>query len=80
MSHDSRDSKGWSQIWRATRGARIGKLLNVEMPSLYHLYRPEWDIDLAVKSIFHPEQFPFGKPNISGGWKHCGNASNAGKK
>ena len=40
------------------KDAPIGKLLNVELPSLAHLYWPDLDIDLAVDSIFHPEQFP----------------------
>ncbi|MBI5752742.1 MAG: DUF2442 domain-containing protein [Hydrogenophilales bacterium] len=40
------------------KDAPIGKLLNVELPSLDHLYWPELDIDLAVESVFHPEQFP----------------------
>lgn len=40
------------------KDAPIGKLLNVELLSLDHLYWPELDIDLAVESIFHPEQFP----------------------
>ncbi|MBT9612133.1 MAG: DUF2442 domain-containing protein [Burkholderiales bacterium] len=40
------------------KDAPIGKLLNVELPSLDHLYWPELDIDLAVESISHPEQFP----------------------
>lgn len=40
------------------REAPIGKLLNVERPSSHHLYWPDLDIDLAVDSLFHPEQFP----------------------
>lgn len=38
--------------------APIGKLMHVEQPSAQHLYWPELDIDLAVESIRHPEQFP----------------------
>ena len=38
--------------------APIGKVLHVEQPSAQHLYWPELDIDLAVESIRHPEQFP----------------------
>jgi hypothetical protein len=28
------------------------------LPSAHHLYWPDLDIDLAVESIEHPEQFP----------------------
>lgn len=38
--------------------APIGKVVHVEQPSAQHLYWPELDIDLAVESIRHPEQFP----------------------
>lgn len=38
--------------------ASISKLQNVEQPSETHLYWPDLDIDLAVESIRHPEQFP----------------------
>ncbi|WP_020565568.1 DUF2442 domain-containing protein [Methylosarcina fibrata] len=40
------------------RDAAVGKILNVELPSLNHLYWPELDVDLAVESIRHPEKFP----------------------
>ena len=40
------------------RDAPIGKLTDVELPSPDHLYWPALDIDLAVASIRHPEQFP----------------------
>jgi hypothetical protein len=40
------------------QNAPIGKVLLVEQPSAQHLYWPELDIDLAVESIRHPEQFP----------------------
>jgi Protein of unknown function (DUF2442) len=40
------------------QSASIGKVLHVEQPSSQHLYWPELDIDLAVESIRHPEQFP----------------------
>jgi hypothetical protein len=40
------------------RDAPIGKLTDVELPSPHHLYWPALDIDLAVESIRHPEQFP----------------------
>ena len=38
--------------------ATISQVLNVELPSPHHLYWPDLDIDLAVESIDHPEQFP----------------------
>ena len=40
------------------RNAAVGNILHVEHPSSNHLYWPELDIDLAVESIRHPEQFP----------------------
>lgn len=40
------------------RDAPIGKILNVELPSSNHLYWPDLDVDLAVESIRHPENFP----------------------
>jgi hypothetical protein len=40
------------------KDASIGAILNVEMPHPRHLYWPGLDIDLAVDSIEHPEQFP----------------------
>ena len=40
------------------KSAPIGQLLNVELASPRHLYWPDLDIDLAVESIDHPEQFP----------------------
>lgn len=38
--------------------APIGTILKVEMPHPGHLYWPDLDVDLAVESIEHPEQFP----------------------
>ena len=40
------------------RDASIGALCNVQLPSPHHLYWPELDVDLAVASIEHPEQYP----------------------
>ena len=40
------------------RDVSIRQILHVELPSSNHLYWPELDIDLAVDSIRHPEQFP----------------------
>lgn len=38
--------------------ATVGQILEVELPSEHHLYWPELDVDLAVDSIRHPDQFP----------------------
>ena len=38
--------------------APIGSVLNVERPSEDHLYWPDLDVDLSVRSIDHPEEFP----------------------
>ncbi len=38
--------------------APIRKVLHVEQPSENHLYWPDLDIDIAVESVRHPEQFP----------------------
>jgi hypothetical protein len=40
------------------RDATISQLTCVELPSDHHLYWPELDVDLAVESVEHPEQFP----------------------
>jgi uncharacterized protein DUF2442 len=40
------------------KNAPISKLTHVERPVPHHLYWPDLDIDLAVESIRHPEQFP----------------------
>jgi hypothetical protein len=40
------------------RDVTVAKILHVELPSANHLYWPELDIDLAVESIRHPENFP----------------------
>jgi Protein of unknown function (DUF2442) len=40
------------------RSASIGMLTNVEWPSPDHLYWPDLDVDVAVRSIRHPDQFP----------------------
>ena len=43
----------------------VTKISRVEWPSADHLYWPELDIDLSVRSIEHPEEFPlkFAPPN-----------------
>jgi hypothetical protein len=50
-------------------GASVRQILNVRRPSPDHLYWPELDVDLAVKSIDHPERFPlrFDPPHASAG-------------
>ena len=39
------------------RDASVGTIHNVELLNNNHLYWPDLDIDLAVESIEHPEQF-----------------------
>jgi hypothetical protein len=38
--------------------AAVAKIMNVEWPSADHLYWPDLDVDLSVRSIEHPEEFP----------------------
>ena len=38
--------------------ASVAKISRVEWPNDDHLYWPELDIDLSVRSIEHPEEFP----------------------
>ena len=40
------------------RDATIGQISGVQLPSPNHLYWAALDVDLAVESIRHPEQFP----------------------
>jgi hypothetical protein len=40
------------------RDSSVANISRVEWPSADHLYWPELDIDLSVRSIEHPEQFP----------------------
>ncbi len=40
------------------KDAPVAKLTNVERPQPHHLHWPDLDLDLAVDSIRHPEQFP----------------------
>src|SRR3972149_5537735 len=40
------------------REATSGELTQVELPSPHHRYWPALDIDLAVESLVHPEQYP----------------------
>lgn len=47
------------------RDATISQITHVELPSAHHLYWPDLDIDLAVDSIRHPEQFPLVSKAVS---------------
>ena len=38
--------------------APVGKIINVEWQSEDHLYWPDLDIDLSVRSIEHSDEFP----------------------
>jgi len=38
--------------------ASVAKIARVERPSADHLYWPELDIDLSVRSIERPQEFP----------------------
>jgi len=38
--------------------ASVSKITHVEWPSENHLYWPDLDVDLSVRSIEHPEEFP----------------------
>lgn len=40
------------------RGATIEQLMSVEWPSADHLYWPQLDVDLSVRSIRDPAAFP----------------------
>lgn len=40
------------------RDASVAKISRVEWPSEDHLYWPDLDIDLSVRSIEHLEEFP----------------------
>jgi hypothetical protein len=40
------------------KDASIREISRVELPSAHHLYWPDLDIDLAVDSLTHPEQYP----------------------
>ena len=40
------------------REASIAELTNVKLPSPHHLHWPDLDVDLAVETIEHPENYP----------------------
>ena len=40
------------------KDAPVSAILNVKRLNAHHLYWPDLDVDLAVESIEHPEDFP----------------------
>jgi len=38
--------------------APVANIAHVEWPSEDHLYWPDLDVDLSIRSIEHPEEFP----------------------
>ena len=40
------------------KNATVSAIQNVQLLNSRHLYWPDLDVDLAVESIAHPEQFP----------------------
>ena len=40
------------------REATVREIANVQLPSAYHLYWPDLDVDLHIDSLRHPERFP----------------------
>ncbi|MCP5246037.1 MAG: DUF2442 domain-containing protein [Burkholderiales bacterium] len=40
------------------KDAFVGKVLNVTEPTLDHFFWPDLDVDLDIKSIENPEEFP----------------------
>jgi hypothetical protein len=40
------------------KDASVGNVLNVEEPSPGHFYWPDLDVDLGLKTIENPEEFP----------------------
>ena len=40
------------------RDESIGKILHVEEPSPGHFYWPEFDVDIGIDTIEHPDRFP----------------------
>jgi hypothetical protein len=41
------------------REASVREITNVQLPSPHHLYWPDLDVDLAVESIEHSENYPW---------------------
>lgn len=40
------------------RDAAVSAIHNVEVLNEHHLYWPDLDVDVAIESVTHPEQFP----------------------
>jgi hypothetical protein len=40
------------------KDASVTAIQNVQLLNAHHLYWPDLDVDLAIESIEHPEQFP----------------------
>jgi Protein of unknown function (DUF2442) len=40
------------------RDASVVRISHVQRPTDDHLYWPELDIDLSIRSVEHPEEFP----------------------
>ena len=40
------------------KGAKVSEVLNLRLLHANHLYWPDLDVDVAVDSIDHPEDFP----------------------
>jgi hypothetical protein len=49
--------------------ASVAKITAVQWPSEDHLYWPELDIDLSVRSIERPEEFPLKSCDASSGMR-----------
>lgn len=43
----------------------VAKILNVEKLTPGHFYWPDLDVDLALKTIEHPERFPLKSPHLA---------------
>ncbi len=40
------------------RDAPVSRIVNVEEPTLGHFYWPDSDVDIGLRTIEHPEEFP----------------------
>lgn len=49
--------EGEAKFWLEPM-VELAQITNVEWPSDDHLYWPDLDVDLSVRSIEHPEEFP----------------------
>ena len=41
------------------RDAPVSKIVNVEEPKPGHFYWPDLDVDIGLRTIEHPDRFPF---------------------